>query len=68
MPKELTQLKFTVNTKDGEHKGFGRYEVKYTLSANEGRTTVQNYYGDNKTMYAANEAEAEQLKSFIFSI
>lgn len=68
MPENIMKAKFTVSRFDGEHKGFGRYESLYTLSANEGRTTVQEYYGKNKTMYAANEVEAAQLKDFIFSI
>lgn len=55
---DLLKDKFSVDTLRGEYK--------YTLSANNG-TTVQVYYGENKTMYAANEAEAERLKNFIFS-
>jgi hypothetical protein len=67
LPDEVKADKFSVHRMQGEHKGFGNYEALYTLSANEGRTTVQRYYGENKTMYAANEAEADKLKAFIFS-
>lgn len=66
MPKEMIERKFSVSRKDGAYIGFGRYETKYTLSANEGKTTVQTYYGESKTMYAAIEGEASQLKDFIF--
>jgi len=55
-----------VSTLQGEHKGFGNYERLYTLIAKV-KTTVQNYSGNNKTMYAANEAEATELKEIIFS-
>jgi len=68
MPDGIRKAKFSVSTLQGKHRGFGNYESIYTLSANEGGTTVQKYYGNNKTMYAANEAEAEQLKNFIFLI
>lgn len=66
LPADIIKDKFSVSTMAGEHKGFGRYETLYTHKANGG-TTVQNYYGNNKTMYAANEAEAIELKNFIFS-
>lgn len=66
LPKEVKADKFSVSTLQGEHKGFGRYETIYTTKANGG-TSVQIYYGENKTMYAANEAEATELKQFIFS-
>ncbi len=65
MPDEVKEAKFSVSTMDGKHKGFGRYERLYTLQANEGKTTIQVYYGDNKTMYAANEDEANKLFDFI---
>lgn len=64
MPADCLKEKFSVSTMDGEHKGFGTYETIYTLKANGG-TTVQKYSGENKTMYAANIAEAELLKNFI---
>lgn len=67
MPDEVRNEKFTVSSFDGEHKGFGRYERKYTLTANEGRTTVQEYYGRNKTMYAATPEENSKLYQFIIS-
>ncbi len=66
MPKDAINGKFSVSTMDGGHKGFGRYETLYTYKA-DGGTTVQKYYGENKTMYAANESEAAELKAFIFS-
>jgi len=68
MPKDVVNLKFSVSRFDGDHKGFGIYESLYTLSANEGRTTIQEYYGENKTMYAASKEEAKKLKLFIFSV
>jgi len=67
MPKEVMDIKFAVSSYDGDHIGFGRYQRLYTLAANEGRTTIQEYYGKNKTMYAATKEEAKQLKQFIFS-
>lgn len=67
IPKDVQKVKFSVTRKDGKHRGFGRYENVYSLKANGG-TTVQNYYGDNKTMYAANEREAKELKDFIFNV
>lgn len=66
LPADAIKGKFSVSTMDGEHKGFGRYETLYTYKA-DGGTTVQRYYGENKTMYAANEAEAIELKAFINS-
>lgn len=66
LPKDVIKDKFSVSTMQGEHKGFGNYETLYTYAATGG-TSVQRYYGENKTMYAANEAEAAELKAFIFS-
>jgi len=66
MPKDVMDSKFNVSSFDGDHLGFGRYERLYTLVA-KGSTTVQEYYGKNKTMYAATKAEAKQLKQFIYS-
>lgn len=66
MPDEVKNEKFDVASLKGEHKGFGNYETLYTLSANV-RTTIQGYYGDYKTMYAANEEEASKLKEIIFN-
>lgn len=65
MPGEVLKDKFNVSTFDGKHIGFGNYERKYTLQAKEGRTTVQEYYGKNRTMYAANEQEGDKLFDFI---
>lgn len=66
MPDEVMKAKFTISTFDAAHKGFGRYEKKYTLTANEG-TTVQQYYGRHKTMYAATPDENSKLYQFIIS-
>ncbi len=66
MPEDVIKDKFSIATKQGEHKGFGHYETKYTLAANE-HTTIQTYYGDHRTMYAANEFEAIHMKAIIFS-
>lgn len=66
MPQDVKEKKFSISTIQGQHKGFGRYETLYTW-ASKGGTTVQTYYGGHKTMYAANEAEATELKQFIFS-
>lgn len=65
MPKDVMDSKFNVSGFDGEHIGFGRYERLYTLSAKQS-TTVQEYYGKNKTMYAATKAESKELKEIIF--
>jgi hypothetical protein len=65
IPDELRKEMFSVATLKGEHIAFGRYETKYTLHANE-KTTIQTYYGENKTMYAKDEAEAIKLKNIIF--
>lgn len=64
MPNKVMNAKFSVSTMQGDHKGFGNYETVYTLKSNAG-TTVQKYYGENKTMYAATEKEAETLNDFI---
>lgn len=66
MPTDIVNEKFTVSTIQGEHKGYGNYETLYTYIAKQ-RTTIQGYYGNNKTMYAANEEEAKELKEIIFS-
>jgi hypothetical protein len=66
MPDDVRNDKFTVRSLTGEHKGFGHYEIFYTLSANGG-TKVQVYYGESKTMYAATEEQANELKQFIFN-
>ncbi len=66
MPDEMIKEKFSVSRIAGKHTGFGHYEYKYTLKANES-VTVQTYYGENKTMYAKYENEADQLKEIIFS-
>jgi hypothetical protein len=64
MDNETAQAKFIVNSFDGAHKGFGKYERKYTHTANGG-TKVQEYSGKYKTMYASTEQEAIELKKFI---
>ena len=61
MPKE----KFTVTSEDGKHLGFGNYAKIYSLRANCEGVSVQNYYGDNKVLFAANETEADLLKAFV---
>lgn len=66
LPADVIKDKFTVSRLQGEHKGFGNYETLYTYAANGG-TAIQRYYGENKTMYAATESEAADLKAFIFS-
>lgn len=66
MPPIVKQDKFNISSIQGDHKGFGNYETFYTYKA-IGGTSVQNYYGENKTMYAKNEGEVAELKAFIFS-